>query len=111
MKRRSTLDFRTNVSQQGQAEPHAISAEEEEWALRATAAVGARFAGVDLLYDRSGERYVIEVNAVPGWRAFARVNECDVAGLVITALEYGPTKSKIPKIQKSKSPKVQKLKS
>ncbi len=42
-------------------------------ALGAAEATGARFAGVDLLYDRDGTCYVIEVNAVPGWRAFQRV--------------------------------------
>jgi ribosomal protein S6--L-glutamate ligase len=41
---------------------------------------------VDLLYDRAGTCYVIEVNAVPGWRAFSRVTGIDVAARVLDAL-------------------------
>jgi ribosomal protein S6--L-glutamate ligase len=36
-------------------------------------------AGVDLLPGPQGEWYVIEVNAVPGWRALAPVTGVDVA--------------------------------
>jgi ribosomal protein S6--L-glutamate ligase len=87
MRRHSEHDFRTNVARKARAEPHDVTDVEAEWALRASSAVGTRFAGVDLLYDRSGRCYVIEVNAVPGWRAFSKVTGCDVAGLVIERLE------------------------
>jgi len=86
MKRRSSGDFRTNVSRDAVAEPHDVTETERDFALRATAATGARFAGVDLLYDRSGNLFVIEVNAVPGWRAFQKVSKIDVATRVIDAL-------------------------
>ena len=89
MRRRSPRDFRTNVSRHAHAEPVEISDREREWALRASAAVGTRIAGVDLLYDRSGAGYVIEVNGVPGWQALARVTGCDVAREVVTSLESG----------------------
>ncbi len=72
-------DFRTNVSRHAQAEQHSPTATECDFALRAAAATGAWFAGVDLLYDLEGRCYVIEVNAVPGWKAFGRVNAMDVA--------------------------------
>jgi ribosomal protein S6--L-glutamate ligase len=36
-------------------------------------------AGVDLLPGPGGEWYVLEVNAVPGWRALAPVTGVDVA--------------------------------
>lgn len=72
-------EFRANVSRQARAEKHCPTAAECDFALRAAAATGAWFAGVDLLYDRDGRCYVIEVNAVPGWKAFGRVNETDVA--------------------------------
>jgi glutathione synthase/RimK-type ligase-like ATP-grasp enzyme len=42
-------------------------------------------AGVDLLLDETGKWNVIEVNAVPGWRAFAKVSGIDVAKAI---LEY-----------------------
>jgi ribosomal protein S6--L-glutamate ligase len=87
MKRHTNGDFRANVSQKATAAGHPITDREAETALRATEAVGARFAGVDLLYGRDGTCYVIEVNAVPGWRAFQRVTGLDVATAVISSLE------------------------
>lgn len=87
MRRRSPHDFRTNVSRQATAEPYDLTEQEREWALRAAQAVGTRFAGIDILYDRLGKGYVIEVNAVPGWRAFQTTARIDVAALVIGALE------------------------
>jgi ribosomal protein S6--L-glutamate ligase len=87
MKRRSPHDFRTNVSRQAVAEPVELTDRERDWALRAASSVGTRIAGVDILYDRSGAGYVIEVNGVPGWRALARVTGCDVARELIISLE------------------------
>jgi len=87
MQRSSTSDFRTNVARQGVAESHIPTAREAELALRAAEVVGAPFAGVDLMYDSHGELTVIEVNAVPGWQAFARVNQRDVATEFVRFLE------------------------
>src|SRR5262249_17499550 len=71
MRRHARGGWRTNVAQGGAAEAVRLSPADEELALRAAAAVGAAVAGVDLLPGPAGERYVIEVNAVPGWRALA----------------------------------------
>jgi ribosomal protein S6--L-glutamate ligase len=87
VRRRSEDDFRTNVSRNGRAEPYSPNEEEQQSALKSAAIVGAQFAGVDLLYDRAGTCYVIEVNAVPGWRAFGKVTQRDVATDVIRFLE------------------------
>jgi ribosomal protein S6--L-glutamate ligase len=86
MRRVSDGDFRTNVSREGRGEAHVVTDQEAEWALRAAAATGARFAGIDILYDRDGNGFVIEVNAVPGWRAFEKVTGMDVARAVIEAV-------------------------
>ena len=79
MRRRSNGGWRTNVAQGGSAEGVRLSAADEELALRSSAAVGAPVAGVDLLPGPGGQRYVIEVNAVPGWRALAPVTGVDLA--------------------------------
>ena len=79
MKRSARDDWRTNVAQGGRAEPVRLSSDEERLALRAAKAVGTPVAGVDLLPGPSGEWYVLEVNAVPGWRALAPVAGVDVA--------------------------------
>ena len=54
------------------------------WSL--AAAVGAPVAGVDLLPGPEGAWYVLEVNAVPGWRALAPVAGVDVASAVVRFL-------------------------
>ncbi len=87
MIRRNGSDFRTNVARRGSVERHIPTDQECEWALQAAQAVGATFAGVDILYDRSGAGWVIEVNAVPGWRAFGKAAGIDVASRVVQFLE------------------------
>jgi len=79
VRRVSNGDWRTNVSQGAIAEPVELTREQEALALRAACAVGAAAAGVDLLPGPAGEWYVIEVNAVPGWRALAPATGVDVA--------------------------------
>ncbi|RMG35388.1 MAG: RimK family alpha-L-glutamate ligase [Planctomycetota bacterium] len=93
MTRHNPHDFRTNVARRGLARPCSCSDEQAELAVRSAAVVGARFAGVDLLTDRSGRHLVIEVNAVPGWKAFSRVVGLDVARRVIMALENTPART------------------
>lgn len=87
MRRYGGDDFRTNISRQGRGEKVTLTLEQEEWGLRAAEAVGTHIAGVDLLYDTNGQGYVIEVNGVPGWKAFSRVTGCDVAVELIHSLE------------------------
>jgi ribosomal protein S6--L-glutamate ligase len=80
-------EWRTNVSLGGRAEPCRLSAEEERLAIGAARAVGATVAGVDLIFDLDRDRpVVLEVNAVPGWRALSRVTGVDVAAAVLEAL-------------------------
>ena len=86
MRRRSRGDWRTNVAQGGTGEPIRIGAQEEHLALRAASALGAPAAGVDLLPGPDGEWYVLEVNAVPGWRALAPVTGVDVATALVRFL-------------------------
>lgn len=87
MRRSSELDFRTNVSQQGKADTHEPNNEEIELAKRASVAVGTRIAGVDILRDEAGRRFVLEVNAVPGWKALGRVTKVDIAALLVKSIE------------------------
>lgn len=89
IRRHSKDDFRTNISRQAHAETYLPTDREVELAIRAAKLTHAEFAGVDLLY-RSGstdECYVLEVNAVPGWRGFQSTTKVDVASLVIEYLE------------------------
>ena len=88
IRRSSPGDFRSNIARRGKATRHQPNDREVEYALRATDAVGAVLAGVDVLYDiERGQPVVIEVNGVPGWRAFRRATEIDVAANLIRFLE------------------------
>jgi ribosomal protein S6--L-glutamate ligase len=80
------LDWRTNVAQGGVGECVRIDAEQEALALRAAAVLHTDAAGVDLMRGPAGEWYVLEVNAVPGWRALAPVTGVDVAAAMIRHL-------------------------
>lgn len=79
MKRRNEMDWRTNVSRGATTEPMVVTDELAKLALRASDAIGTLVAGVDVLPARSGELFVIEVNAVPGWKALAKTLEYDIA--------------------------------
>jgi ribosomal protein S6--L-glutamate ligase len=56
-------------------------------ARQAVEAVGAPLAGVDLLPALDGNLYVLEVNAVPGWRAMSQTSGRDIAKLILDFLE------------------------
>lgn len=87
MRRRSASDWRTNISRGATAEPLAVTDELADLARRASRAVGAEIAGVDVLDGRDGRRWLLEVNAVPGWKALAATLDLDVAALVLKYLE------------------------
>jgi ribosomal protein S6--L-glutamate ligase len=85
VRRRSAVDWRTNLSRGATAEACELSDGLAELARRAAAAVAAPLAGVDILPGRDGRLHVLEVNAVPGWRGLAKALQVDVAQIV---LEY-----------------------
>lgn len=89
MRRYASDGFRTNIACNGRGEAWTPSDAELRLALKAAETIGATFAGVDLLCGADGEPYVIEVNAVPGWKAFRQATGVDVAA---TLLDWLSTK-------------------
>ena len=85
-RRTSDGGWRTNVSRGGSARPFELPPEWEQLALRAAAAIGADYAGVDLLPSREGEVFVLEVNGIPGWRGLQHATGLDVAGALVEHL-------------------------
>ncbi len=83
---RSAPGWRTNFSRGGSVEPVELSAEWAALAVRAAAAVGAEYAGVDLLPEREGTVQVLEVNGIPGWEGLQATTTVDVAGAVVDQL-------------------------
>jgi ribosomal protein S6--L-glutamate ligase len=86
MKRTARGDWRTNVAQGGTTERAELALPERKLAVQAAEAVGAAVAGIDLLPGPGGEWYVIEVNAVPGWRALAAATGQDIAKTLVRFL-------------------------
>ena len=80
-------EWRTNVAIGGSATAVDISPEIEQVALRAAAAVGADYAGVDVLPARDGALYVLEVNGIPGWEGLQQATGLDVAAAIVEHLE------------------------
>jgi RimK family alpha-L-glutamate ligase len=76
---RHAAQWITNVKQGGRPVAVVPDAALRDLALRAAAAVGASFAGVDLLYDGAGQPTVIEVNSMPAWSGLQKVTPTDIA--------------------------------
>jgi RimK family alpha-L-glutamate ligase len=87
MRRINERDWRFNVSRGATTESIELTEGLVEIAQRASTAIGAEVAGVDVLPGRDGRLYLLEVNAVPGWKALARTLNVDVAALVLSHLE------------------------
>jgi len=81
-------EWRANVAVGGRPEAWMPDDEAARMAVRAAGALGATMAGVDLLPDLDRGGYtVLEVNAVPGWRALAATTGVDVASAVLAELK------------------------
>jgi RimK family alpha-L-glutamate ligase len=87
---RSAPGWRTNLARGGRAKPIALPALWAELAIRAAGAVGAIYAGVDLLPTRDGSVYVLEINGIPGWQGLQQATGIDVAGALVDHLASGP---------------------
>lgn len=85
MARRSS-SWITNVHQGGT--PSAVDPDPEmaSLALRAAAAVGVDYGGVDLIRDSDGRLLVLEVNSNPAWRGLQSVTPFDIADMLAADL-------------------------
>jgi RimK family alpha-L-glutamate ligase len=75
--------WRTNLARGGTAREVRLTDDLAALAVRAAAAVGADYAGVDLLTARDGTTYVLEVNGIPGWRGLQEATGLDIAGRLV----------------------------
>ncbi|HEX5575897.1 MAG TPA: RimK family alpha-L-glutamate ligase [Gemmatimonadales bacterium] len=83
---RRSSGWRTNLAQGGTAAVVTLNERLTTLAVRAAAAVGADYAGIDLLTGSDGETYVLEVNGIPGWKGLQQATNLDVAGLLVDYL-------------------------
>jgi len=79
---RHSAEWITNIKRG--ARPVTVVANDDMNALavRAAAAVGADFAGVDILYDAEGRPAVLEVNSMPAWSGLQKVTSPNIAGIL-----------------------------
>jgi len=83
MMRSSADDFRANVTAGGSMEPYNATKAEMELAVAATKAVGADFAGVDLLFGPNGQPIICEVNSNAHIRNLFDCTGINVADFII----------------------------
>ena len=76
----------TNVKRGGKPVAVVADATMKELAVRATAAVGADFAGVDILYDADAKPTVLEVNSMPAWSGLQKVTAVNIASVLAADL-------------------------
>jgi RimK family alpha-L-glutamate ligase len=74
--------WRANLARGARARAAELSAEQERLCLAATEALGADYAGVDLLGD-----HVLELNGIPGWRGLQEATGADVAAALVAHVE------------------------
>jgi RimK family alpha-L-glutamate ligase len=80
---RTSAGWRTNISRGGRAVAMTLPDEWAALAVRAADAVGAEYAGVDLLPARDGTVYVLEVNGIPGWEGLQAATGLSVARAIV----------------------------
>ena len=78
--------WRTNISLGGEARAIDLPPAWSELALTAARAVGADYAGVDLLPASDGTVHVLEVNGIPGWSGSQKATSVDIAGAIADRL-------------------------
>ena len=78
--------WRTNISLGGEARGIDLPPAWSALALTAARAVGADYAGVDLLPASDGTIHVLEVNGIPGWAGAQKATSVDIAGAIVDHL-------------------------
>ncbi|MBE0527152.1 MAG: RimK family alpha-L-glutamate ligase, partial [Candidatus Thorarchaeota archaeon] len=55
-------------------------------AINAADSVKGRIVGVDIIPDQSGDLWVLEANATPGWTGLQQVTDFDISAYIADAL-------------------------
>jgi tetrahydromethanopterin:alpha-L-glutamate ligase len=76
---RHGVEWRTNAAQGARCEGVPATGEIAELAVAAAGAVGAGYAGVDIIADARGRLLVLEINSMPAWKALQQVTRTDIA--------------------------------
>ena len=77
--RENEQDFRSNISGGGKASAYTLTDKQKQIAISACEAVGADFAGVDVLFGEGGEPLVCEVNSNPQFESTLTATGVDLS--------------------------------
>jgi tetrahydromethanopterin:alpha-L-glutamate ligase len=88
---RHSAHWVTNVKRGGKPVAAVADGVMRDLAIAAAAAVGANFAGVDIVYDRDERPTILEVNSMPAWSGLQRTTPIDIAGTLAGDLISGLT--------------------
>ncbi|HLN07545.1 MAG TPA: RimK family alpha-L-glutamate ligase [Xanthobacteraceae bacterium] len=83
---RHAASWITNVKQGGRPVAAVADGGMKDLGIGAAAAVGANFAGVDLVHGADGRPAVLEVNSMPAWSGLQKVTSADIAALLVADL-------------------------
>lgn len=72
----------TNVKRGGKPVAAVADGIMRDLAIAAAGAVGADFAGVDIIYDRDARPTILEVNSMPAWSGLQRTTSIDIAAVL-----------------------------
>lgn len=73
----------SNVAQGARCEPAVPPQPLARLAEDAVRALDMDYAGVDVIYDRAGNPFVIEVNGIPAWKGLQSVTDVDLAQAIV----------------------------
>jgi tetrahydromethanopterin:alpha-L-glutamate ligase len=83
---RNSTHWITNIKRGGRPVAALVNDELKALAVRAAAAVGADFAGIDILYGSDQQPTVLEVNSMPAWTGLQKVSSNNIASTLVAAL-------------------------
>jgi tetrahydromethanopterin:alpha-L-glutamate ligase len=86
---RHSAHWVTNVKRGGKPVAAVADGVMRDLAIAAAAAVGANFAGVDIVYDRDERPTILEVNSMPAWSGLQRTTLVDIAEVLASDLISG----------------------
>jgi tetrahydromethanopterin:alpha-L-glutamate ligase len=79
---RHSAHWITNVKRGGKPVAAVPDSGMKDLAIVAAAAVGADFAGVDIIHDAAGRPTILEVNSMPAWSGLQRTTPLDIAAVL-----------------------------
>jgi RimK family alpha-L-glutamate ligase len=84
--RRRGKSWLNNVAQGAICESIDLAPEMAELAINACVLLNMDYAGVDIIRDRAGQYFVIEVNSIPAWKGLESVCSVNIATLLASDL-------------------------